>query len=119
MFINFTNHPSNKWGSKQLGEAMKWGEVVDVPFPNIGTEMNEKDIHTTAEKYVALISDMKPDVVLCQGEFTFVYTVVKMLKESGVEVVSACSERRVKERIDGNGISQKESIFEFVKFRRY
>ena len=39
MFINYTNHPSASWGEKQTDEAKKYGEIVDMPFPNISPQM--------------------------------------------------------------------------------
>ena len=35
MFINFSNHPSVRWSAEQTAAAMKFGDFVDVPFPDV------------------------------------------------------------------------------------
>ena len=35
MFINFTNHPSNNWGVIQIKESLKYGKIIDLPFPEV------------------------------------------------------------------------------------
>ena len=44
MFINYTNHPSVSWGEKQTSEAKKYGEIVDMPFPNISPHMTAQEL---------------------------------------------------------------------------
>ena len=51
---------------------------------------------------------------MCQGEFTFVYSLVRRLKEKKVVCLAACSERMVADTADGKIVR-----FEFVKFREY
>ena len=57
--------------------------------------------------------------IMVQGEFVFTYRLVCLLKANGYRVLSSCSERRVSEYTDGNGITQSRSEFEFVGFREY
>ena len=38
MFINYTNHPSDAWGEKQREEASKYGEILDIHFPDISPQ---------------------------------------------------------------------------------
>ncbi len=118
MFVNFTNHPSEKWDRDQLNVASEYGEIVDIPFPEVDPAAGEDEIERLAEVCVDKITEMKPDCVLCQGEFCLTYKVVSILKEGGVNVVAACSKRVVSEMIiDGEII--KSSRFEFVQFREY
>lgn len=35
MFINFTNHSSEKWSGEQRMAAERYGEIVDIPFPSV------------------------------------------------------------------------------------
>lgn len=118
MLINFSNHPYKNWSEKQKNIASKWGEVVDRAFPQVSAQADELEIEKMAQNEVNEILIQKPDVVMCQGEFTLTYLVVKKLLENDVKVVSACSERNTKE-VFKDGISKKESIFEFVRFREY
>ena len=117
-FINFSNHPVAKWDLAQKAEACRLAEtdtIRDIPFPTIATEMTINEIHTLAEKYVDEIKKYSPSVVMCQGEFTLCYNVVRLLKAEGIKVVAACSKRMVKETVDG----QKIVTFKFEQFREY
>lgn len=114
IFINFTNHPSDKWDSDQRQCAMKYGEIVDLPFPEVKAEADEDVLNEMAVSYVRKILELQPAAVLCQGEFCLVFQVVTMLKAHGITVLAACSERKVEEY--GN---KKEVTFKFVRFRKY
>lgn len=118
LFINCTNHPSAAWGERQTKCALEIGEIRDYKFPNVSPILKEEEIEKLSKKVLEEIAIMQPVVVLCQGEFTLTYAIVKGLKELGITVVSACSERVVKEEKSKEG-SQKISYFEFIKFREY
>lgn len=113
-FVNFSNHPSSNWGELQLRAAQEYGRVVDVAFPAVDAEGDEVYIEKLAEKVLEDILEHQPAAVLCQGEFCLVYKVIKMLKERGIIVLSACSKRLVRE--SGNC---KEVVFQFSRFRQY
>jgi len=114
MFINFTNHASRLWGKKQRKAAEVYGDIFDIPFPAVSPAAPEEDIERTADEYAGRIITLKPDCVLCQGEFNLCYAVTKRLLEKGIKTVAACSERKSVEK-DG----KKVSIFEFTGFRDY
>lgn len=122
MFINYTNHPSNTWGDRQTEQALAYGEIVDVPFPAIPTDMKPDEIYalayTECEKLLCILKDTENSAVLCQGEFSFTYLMVNFLQSKRIRVFTAVSERRVKELSDGN-ISRKEVEFCFQGFREY
>ena len=44
MFINYTNHPSDKWSARQYDEACKYGVIYDMPFPDINPGMDRESI---------------------------------------------------------------------------
>lgn len=113
-FINFTNHPSAKWEECQRKEALKYGEILDIPFPAVDAKGDEAYISKLADEYAERIIKLHPEAVLCQGEFTLAYQVIKRLVGYGVTVLTACSERMIKE--SGN---KKEVIFVFSRFRKY
>ena len=134
MFINYTNHPSASWGEKQTNEAKKYGEIVDMPFPNISPQMTVQELtklaKTESDKVVAAVESEKDSAVLCQGESVFNYMLVNSLlsKKLGahrwqnglryLKVLSAVSERKVVEIVDGD-VTQKKSEFFFEGFREY
>ena len=99
-FVNFTNHPKERWENSQIIAAEKYGEIIDLPFPSVRPEMDKDTIDQMATEYVNLIKEQDPDAVLCQGEFTLCFAVVEKLKESGIPVMAACSERIVEEQGD-------------------
>lgn len=118
MFINYTNHPSDKWSARQYDEACKYGVIYDMPFPDINPGMDKESIIKMADCESVRIADNEPECVLCQGEFVLTYHLVSKLKEMGIKVVAACNERRSSEKYE-NGKSVKTTIFEFVQFREY
>lgn len=118
-FVNFSNHSSAMWNKNQIKAAEKWGPVIDVPFPEISADTDENEIELLARKYTDILVQHNPDAVMCQGEFTLVFSVVNKLKKLGITVVSACSNRSAIEKVLPDGSSQKCSVFEFVRFREY
>ncbi len=113
-FINFTNHPKEKWDDTQRSAAEGYGEIIDLPFPPVRPEADEEDIRQLAAEYADQIKKLNPEAVLCQGEFTLCFAVVEELRKSRIPVMAACSERIVKETADS-----KVSVFHFVRFRQY
>ena len=121
MLLNFTNHHSSNWSGEQKKEAEKqYGSIEDLAFPEILPEYTDKEVETLATKYMETIEQMNPEAVLCQGEFTFVYQIVCLLKERGIKAVAATSRRCVKEVFDQErNETVKQSCFKFVSFRAY
>lgn len=118
MFINLTNHPSGRWSSEQTAAAEEYGEIVDIPFPNVPADADETDVLHIADEYAERITAMNPDAVLCQGEMTLTYLLVEKLTERGIPVLAACSERCADEENRGTG-TLKTVEFRFRRFRRY
>jgi len=119
MFLNISNHSSCNWSKEQLQEANTFGEIVDYPFPAVNATATESEIDELSDKIIDDVRIMKPDVVMCQGEFTLTYSLVKKLKDSGIKVVAACSERLAEEQFMSDGTVKKLSNFKFVQFREY
>lgn len=118
MFVNFTNHPSNNWSNSQLVKAKEYGEIVDLPFPNIPSNLSEEELIRMADNYVEKIYALKPKAVLCQGEMVFTHLMVNKLKEKGILVLAAISDR-VTEEIKMDDRTLKTSEFTFLGFRKY
>jgi len=119
MFINCSNHPIEQWGTRQIEAAEKFGELHDYPFPDVRADTSEDRVAVLADHVANDIIEMKPDVVMCQGEFTLTYALVSRLKMRKIPVCAACSERRVHEEYQEDGTVEKISQFQFVRFRFY
>lgn len=118
MFVNFSNHPSAGWGVEQREAAEKSGAICDMPFPAVPPKATGTEIEEAAEKIAGEILSLNPDAVLCQGEFTLSYAVIRILRENNIKVVAACSERKSEDIIE-NGSTVKKATFSFVGFREY
>ena len=114
IFVNLSNHPSSNWDAAQRQAAEQYGTIVDVPFPAVPAEQDENYIEQLGEELVQRVLQYAPRAVLCQGEFTLAYTVIRKLKKRGVRVLAACSERNVVTH--GN---TKQVVFQFERFREY
>lgn len=120
MFINCSNHTSEYWSDTQKKAATSmWGDIVDYPFPEVVPSADKEDIAAMASIVADKIAVMKPEAVMCQGEFTLSFALINCLKSKGFTVVAACSERKVSERYRSDGRTEKVSEFHFVRFREY
>lgn len=119
MFINLTNHPSAGWSKEQLEAAQQYGEIADIPFPDIRPEASTEEVHQLAEGFIEQIKPKmtEPAVVHIMGEMTFTFYVVSRLKEMGIRCVASTTERvpLTIELPDGTIIKK----FKFVQFRDY
>ena len=118
-FINHTNHSSAQWSQEQRIAAEKYGEIVNLSFPNIGADWNEEKISQFVEINAKKIIEMNPAAVLCQGEYNYTYSMINYLKRNNIVVLAAASERVVDEKVQPDGTTQKVSSFKFVQFRQY
>lgn len=118
-FINHTNHPSSRWEEGQRQAAEAYGTIDDLPFPAIPADGTEEEVRRLAEENAETILARRPSAVLVQGEFSYTFALVRILKEAGIPTLSACSERHVTERTDENGETIRESRFSFCRFRAY
>ena len=119
IFVNHTNHASDKWSPEQISAAEKYGEITDFPFPNIDANFDENQIAELVEVNGKKILAMNPAAVLCQGEFSYTYAMINYLKGNNIIVITAASERAVDEVIIEDGSTQRISLFKFVRFRQY
>ena len=119
MFVNFSNHPSDRWSEEQLAAAREFGcDVYDMPFPSVDPHATCDAIQVMARVYVRRIVSAAPCVVLCQGEYTLAFAVAMGLMRLGITVVAACSKRCVREYYD-NGTVNKLVKYRFIQFRDY
>lgn len=125
MFINLSNHPSDSWGEEQKNAAQHWGDIYDIPFPQIDPTITENALDNLLEEYFQKILEYRkqasaaPFIVMIQGEFVFSFRLIVKIKEQGIKVVAAQSRRLVRESLDENRNYVKKSCFQFVGFREY
>lgn len=119
IFVNHTNHPSSGWTDAQRQAASAWGEIMDLPFPNVPAEAKEEEICRLACEQAGYIASLHPAAVLCQGESCYTYAMVDSLLHQGIRVLAACSQRQVREYRTADGQLRRDSAFEFVQFREY
>ena len=130
MFVNFTNHPSGSWSAAQRRAAQVYGEILDLPFPDVPPTLSAAEVAALADEWAARILALRPACVLCQGEMTLTTRVVRLLSifpfssiqyqgVRGVPVVAACSARCAASRTDADGCTHRQTEFRFVQFREY
>jgi hypothetical protein len=118
MFINLSNHPSSKWSEAQTESARQFGDIVDLPFPQVDPNGDETYIARLANEYCQKVIDMaggKPVAVHLMGEMTLTFALARLLKAAGITCMAATTERVVVENEPG----LKTAIFRFVRFRKY
>lgn len=117
MFINLSNHPSDKWSEEQINAARSYGEIVDMAFPVIEPILTKEDVLRLVKIYTEMIMDNRDGktVVHVMGEMTFTYNLVNALKELGITCLASTTERNTVMTPDGKKISE----FKFVQFREY
>ena len=118
-FLNISNHSSQNWDKNQRAAAEKYGQIVDLPFPLVSAEAGEQEIREIASTILEKAMALHPAAVMCQGEFTLTYRLVRSFLSAGIPCLAACTERDVTEKISADGTSTKTSAFRFVKFRRF
>ncbi|MCI8858784.1 MAG: CRISPR-associated protein [Lachnospiraceae bacterium] len=120
MLINLTNHPTCNWNSDQLKAARnRWGSICHISFPEVSPEWNDSEVFRQASAITKTIIAMSPDAVLCQGEMTMTMSMVSLLEKNGIPVYAATSRRQSVESVKADGTIEKQSVFQFVRFRRY
>ena len=117
MFINLTNHPSEKWSEEQFNAAHQYGEIVDLSFPIIEPSFTKDDIMFLVREFTETIFGLMEGntVVHVMGEMTFTYNIVNVLKGTGITCLASTTERNTIMMPDGKKISE----FKFVQFREY
>lgn len=119
IFVNHTNHPSARWSAEQKSAAQIYGEIKDMAFPAVSPSATAEEVHELAQRNAEKILELEPSAVLCQGEFNYTFAIVERLKNLGVTVVAATSERIAVEEILPDGTTRQISTFRFVQFREY
>ena len=118
LLVNFSNHPSRYWDNSQREASQNYGELLDIPFPQISPNASDDELEKLALDYVQRIvslAESKDIIVHIMGEMTFTFMVVTRLKEMGIKCIASTTERKTTYNDDGTKLSD----FSFVKFREY
>lgn len=122
MLLNLSNHPSTKWGDKQKQTAIEeYGNIEDMPFPNVLPSASSDDIKILAAGYVKQIRQLakaevnQPFALHIMGEMTLTFRIIKLLKKSKITCVASTTFRDTIDHPDGS----KTFKFEFIQFRAY
>lgn len=121
MLINLSNHPFEKWDDGHQQAAFReFGIVEDFPFPEVDPMATTDEVEELAKSYLVecmeklKTSDGMPDAIHISGEPCFLFKLVTLAKAQGITCF--CSTTR---RLVINVGNTKNSVFKFVKFRKY
>ena len=117
MFVNLSNHSSDKWDEPQLSAAKLYGDIEDISFPIIAAEDDEASISILADQYcnkICALYQPRRDVIHVMGEMCFSFALIKRLQKKGFVCLASTTERNVKE----GELGLKEVCFQFVRFRK-
>ncbi len=117
MLLNISNHPFERWSDKQKQTAIgKFGQVKDIPFPNIDPDWDTREVESRAKAFFHQIIEQYPAgfFVHLMGELTFTFALVGLFQQAGITCYASTTHRIVEERSD-----EKIVKFRFVRFRAY
>lgn len=127
IFINHSNHPSNKWTQEQLDAAKDYCrvfnpnaevEIIDVPFPNIDPDDSNIAVAHQAIRQAQEFEKLSLNhrvILHVMGEMTYTYNIVKACTDMGIVCIASTTERINAENPDGSKTVQ----FKFCQFRQY
>lgn len=113
--LNISHHPFEQWKKQQQKVAIeKYGQVMDLPFPNIAPSISAPDFEKLLATYYRKVKAAQPQAVHLMGEPTFTFALVQRLKNAGIPCIASVGERDVEEQGDGQVVR-----FSFEGFRAY
>lgn len=118
IIINLSNHPSDSWSNSQRIAAIEYGEIIDLPFPEVDPAGDEFYIEGLADEYVEKIQQIankKSVTIHLMGEMTLTFAIISRLHNLDMACIASTSRRVVTETQSGH----KEIQFEFEQFRNY
>lgn len=119
MLINLSNHPFKEWDAFQKNTAISlYGEVIDIPFPDVPPEASSSEVEKMADEYldkIKTITKNNDTVVHIMGEMTFCYALIQKLQKQNIKCVASTTERNVRFLPTG----ERAVDFNFIQFRAY
>ena len=119
VFVNLSNHPSDQWGEAQRQDALCYGEIIDLPYPQIPVKIENDAMETLVSDYYDQIVRLDKPVVMLQGEAVFAFRLANRVKEAGIQVLASCTERVSEEERLEDGSIRKVSRFQYGGMREY
>lgn len=120
MFLNITNHPVSEWPQKQIDFVHeKYGEIVEIPYPQINPTWTNEDIRRAVTELADQIDEMHPSAILVMGEFSLIFQMIDCLLQRGHKVLTACSVRNTVVKSNPDGTRTKIAKYDFQCFREY
>lgn len=130
ILFNISNHSSDKWS---VAQKQNWDRVIDIPFPNIDpnwdtAEVIENAVSPIAGKLGELVTQEFGQTpaelnIMLQGEFSFCHLFKEVMDKNlnGDKVVwwIPTTERKTVEKVKEDGTTEKISIFEFCRWRKF
>ena len=117
IFVSIMAHPLTEEQKEAALKEFSVDRIEEIRSPfNIDPKASTADIEALATEF----ADKVPEgttVATVAGELTFTMALTKLLKERGVKVVTATTERVSKERVLVDGSVEKTNVFRHVAFR--
>ena len=123
MFLLFS-HRLTESQIQEATEKFGVGEFVYLPdalqslWSRVPTDIESLREYIEPIKAFVKLNAKKGDIVLVQGDFGMVFSMVIFSKKIELIPVYATTERKIEEYVE-NGQSVKKSVFEFRRFREY
>lgn len=115
VFLNISNHPSDKWTEEQTDAAKKFTtSVVDVKPPMVPPTYSIEDVEELCRVLVNSIPEMATHAMV-STEYTLTASIVRNLQGKGIICYAATTERSILEIAP----NKKTVVFKFIRFRRY
>jgi len=120
-FVACSNHPVSNWARDQVeaATAVGYGPPIHLDFPNVDPDADEDALARQADLLCDAILELRPAQVFIAGEFGLTMATVQRLHQAGVVCVSATARREVVERVLPDGATERQTVFRFVRWRRY
>ena len=118
ILVNLSNHPNSEWQEEQRKAAEQYGDITDMPFPQIAPDADDKQMNELVKQYIEQIKPYTSThkvTVHIMGEMCFTYRLVRQLSKKGIKCICSTTFRIVRD--EGNGKRYVE--FHFKKFRDY
>ena len=115
VFLNISNHPSDKWAIEQIDAAMKFAtSIVDIKPPVVPPAYSIDEVIDLCDILVNSIPKMVTHAMI-STEYTLTASIVRKLQTKGVICFAATTERDILELTP----NKKTVVFKFIRFRKF